>query len=213
MEEPKSATEVVSEKEYNQYALVCECGGNIVRTTIENIAKIMEQSKVRHIYAINYRTKSYASMLEKCRRKGYSPTLKNVKERVRDVAEIRVVTLIRSDIYRIRDAIEAQPGIKLIDERDYCKEPKKNGYRSLHLIVSVQVQATQSRGGTITKSVPVEIQIRTKAMDCWASLEHIFVYKNGACSDEDKRHFLRAADYLSRFDEVAEVMTESIASD
>ena len=202
-------SQALPEAEYDQYALICECGGNTVRTAIENVAKIMEESEERNIYdTIDYRTKEYSSTIEKCIRKGYSPTLEGIKKHIRDIAGIRIITLIRSDVYRIRDAIEAQPGIELIEERDYFKEPKKNGYRSLHLIVSVQVQVPQSKGGTITKSVPVEIQIRTKAMDCWASLEHMIVYKNGSHSEEDEEHFSHVAEYLNNFDIEAEKMAK-----
>lgn len=194
----------LSEDEYDEYALLCDCGGCDVKTKIENAAKIMEFSDERNIYdSIEYRIKEYSSTVKKCIRKGIEPTLKNVGERIRDIAGLRIITLIRSDVYRIRDAIVSLPGVAIIEEKDYFKEPKKNGYRSLHLIVSVLVPFKN-----MTKPVPVEIQIRTKSMDCWASLEHLIVYKNGSHSEEDEEHFSKVAEYLNNFDIEAEKMAK-----
>lgn len=195
--------EPLTENAYDEYAVLCECGLRIVRTQIENASTIMEFSDQRNIYdSIDFRIKDFESVIEKCNRKGRDITLESVKKYIRDVAGIRVVTLFESDIYRIRDAIVRQPGLELVEEKDYVKKPKENGYSSLHLIVKVQVQY---KG--ITRSVPVEVQIRTKGMDLWASIEHFICYKNnGKHADEAPELFAEMANHLRQFEKIAEKM-------
>ncbi|MCQ2570737.1 MAG: GTP pyrophosphokinase family protein [Candidatus Saccharibacteria bacterium] len=194
----------LTEEEYNKYARLCECGLRIVKTQIENASTIMEEfSDQRNIYdSIEGRIKEYDSVVEKCERKGHELTLESVRKRIRDVAGIRIVTLFQDDIYKIREAIIHQPGLELVDEKDYVKEPKENGYSSLHLIVKVQVQYQG-----ITRSVPVEIQIRTKGMDLWASIEHLACYKHdGKHADQAPELFAEMANHLRQFEKIAERM-------
>lgn len=139
---------------------------NILREDFNNAH---EYNPIEHI---NSRLKTPASVLEKVRRKNYAMNLASIRENVLDIAGVRVVCSFVSDIPTIRDMIVGQEDVTLLDERDYITHRKPNGYRSLHLIVSIPVFRSDR-----TDRVPVEIQIRTIAMDFWASLEHKIYYK------------------------------------
>ena len=99
----------------------------------------------------------------------------SAQEHIMDIAGIRVVCNFIDDVYRIADMLMSQEDIKLITKKDYIENPKSNGYRSLHLVISVPVFLLDGR-----EEVPVEVQIRTVAMDFWAALEHGIRYKNPA---------------------------------
>ncbi|MDQ3786155.1 MAG: GTP pyrophosphokinase family protein [Actinomycetota bacterium] len=139
---------------------------NILREDFNNAH---EYNPIEHI---NSRLKAPESVLEKVRRKNYAMNLASIRENVLDIAGVRVVCSFISDIPKIRDMIVGQEDITLLDERDYITNRKPNGYRSLHLIVSIPVFRSDR-----TDRIPVEIQIRTIAMDFWASLEHKIYYK------------------------------------
>ena len=127
------------------------------------------------ISVIHTRLKSQTSIMEKMARKGVPITRENIEQTLSDIAGIRVICSYIDDIYRIADALTAQDDIVLIEKKDYIRQPKPNGYRSLHLIVSVPVFFSEEM-----KLVKAEIQIRTIAMDFWASLEHGIKYKKNA---------------------------------
>ncbi len=124
------------------------------------------------IHNMQSRIKSIESIFEKLDRKGLEISIEAAKEHLTDIAGIRVVCYYIDDIYNISEMLKSQDDIKLIRETDYIKEPKPNGYRSLHLVVKVPVFFSDRK-----EIVPVEIQIRTMAMDFWASLEHQLRYK------------------------------------
>lgn len=132
------------------------------------------------IYCISSRLKRTASIVEKMERLGLPLTLASVEENLHDVAGVRVICSYRDDIYRIADALLRQSDVELIERKDYILNPKPNGYRSLHLIVSIPVFFANT-----AHDVKVEVQIRTIAMDCWASLEHQLKYKQQV-PDEDR---------------------------
>lgn len=118
-----------------------------------------------------WRIKSAASMQEKLRRNGWPVTLAAVKAHIYDGVGVRVVCPFINDIYLLAQALRQQEQFQVCRERDYVLHPKANGYRSYHLIAQVPLAGEQ------TSPVPVEIQLRTIAMDCWASLEHQLRYK------------------------------------
>ena len=124
------------------------------------------------IHHMQSRLKTPKSIFEKLRRKGLEISLESVKENLTDIAGIRVICSYIDDIYMIARMLVAQDDITLVRETDYIKNPKPNGYRSLHLIVKVPVFFSDKK-----ELVPVEVQIRTIAMDLWASLEHQLRYK------------------------------------
>ena len=121
---------------------------------------------------IKSRIKTSESIVKKLRKHGYESTIQNMIEHVNDIAGIRVICSFTSDIYRIADMIRNQSDIKVIAVKDYIDHPKSSGYKSYHMLVSVPVYLSDRIVDT-----KVEIQIRTVAMDFWASLEHKIHYK------------------------------------
>lgn len=124
------------------------------------------------IESIKTRIKSYDSIFRKIRRKKVPMTLESIEENIRDIAGVRVICSFPEDIYELADSFLRQDDIVLIEKKDYIKNPKPSGYRSLHLIVQVPIFLQKTK-----KYVYVEVQLRTIAMDFWASLEHKLRYK------------------------------------
>lgn len=169
---------------------------NILR---EDFNHTNEYNPIEHI---NSRLKSPASVLEKVQRKNYAMNLASIRENVLDIAGVRVVCSFISDIVKIRDMLVGQEDITLLDERDYITNRKPNGYQSLHLIVSIPV----FRAGRADR-IPVEIQIRTIAMDFWASLEHKIYYKyRGEVPSNLRGELTQAADAAAQLDEKMEAL-------
>ena len=124
------------------------------------------------INSIKSRLKSPRSIKEKLERKNLPLSAAAIKDHLKDVAGIRVICPFPDDVYTLAEALLKQDDITLIEQKDYIKEPKENGYRSLHLIVSVPIFLADEK-----HDMKVEIQLRTIAMDFWASLEHQLHYK------------------------------------
>ena len=124
------------------------------------------------IETIKSRLKSMDSIIEKLQRKGLPLELESIESNLKDVAGIRVICPFLSDIYRMASCLMEQDDIFLIEKKDYIKNPKKNGYRSLHLIVETPIFLQKEK-----RMMKVEVQFRTIAMDFWASLEHRMHYK------------------------------------
>ena len=121
---------------------------------------------------INTRIKEPDSIVNKMNKKGYELTYKEMIENINDIAGVRIICPLKKDIFSIRNLVKKLPGINIITEKDYVTHPKESGYSSYHLIVEVPVTLSQN-----IVYVKVEIQIRTIAMDFWASLEHKMKYK------------------------------------
>lgn len=124
------------------------------------------------IHHIEDRLKSPQSIMEKLRRKGKSFNSDNARENLHDIAGVRVICNYIEDIYAVAEFLTKQDDVTLIKIKDYIKEPKPNGYRSLHLVIETPVYLSDRK-----ELVHVEVQIRTIAMDFWASLEHQLKYK------------------------------------
>jgi putative GTP pyrophosphokinase len=133
------------------------------------------------IESIKTRVKSYDSLLRKIRRKNIPLTLDSIEKNINDIAGVRVICSFPDDIYEIAESFLNQDDITLIEEKDYIKNPKPSGYRSLHLIVQVPIFLQNTK-----KFVTVEVQLRTIAMDFWASLEHKMRYKKNIAPDQIK---------------------------
>ena len=135
-----------------------------------------EEFSLRHdrnpINDIRSRLKNHLSIKEKLERRGLELTPESIEENLSDVAGIRVICSFPEDVYTISNALLSQDDVTLIEKKDYIRNPKKNGYRSLHLIVKVPIFLAHEK-----RSMKVEIQLRTIAMDVWASLEHQLHYK------------------------------------
>ena len=122
---------------------------------------------------INTRIKQPNSIINKMNKKGYELTYKEMIENINDIAGIRIICQLKDDIFKVRNLIEEIPGMHIEKEKDYVNHPKESGYSSYHMIVKVPVTLSKQ-----TIYVKVEVQIRTLAMDFWASLEHKIKYKN-----------------------------------
>ncbi len=130
--------------------------------------------------SIKSRLKSPESIYEKLERKGYPITVENIREHLTDVAGLRVICSFPDDIYRLADLVIRQDDILLLRKKDYIQNPKDNGYRSLHLILSVPIFLSNEK-----KYMKAEVQFRTIAMDFWASLEHKLKYKKDVNNAEE----------------------------
>ncbi len=124
------------------------------------------------IESITSRLKSPESIKEKLERRGHPLTLKSIEENLFDIAGVRVICSFIDDIYLLADCLLKQDDITLIEMKDYIKNPKANGYRSLHLIIEVPIFLQNEK-----RNVKVEVQLRTIAMEFWAKLEHRLRYK------------------------------------
>lgn len=132
----------------------------------------------RHVHQYNpieyikSRVKSPESIVKKLKRHGYESTISNMMEYINDIAGIRIVCSFTSDIYRMAEMIGKQNDLTIVSVKDYIKHPKKSGYKSYHMLVTIPIFMSDRVVDT-----KVEIQIRTMAMDFWASLEHKIYYK------------------------------------
>lgn len=158
---------------YKELMMMYACAMKEIRTKFE---VLNTEFKIRYqrnpISSINTRLKRTTSIADKLDRIGKSFALESIEENINDVAGIRVICSYMDDIYTIADALLKQDDITLVSRKDYIANPKPNGYRSLHLIVKVPVFFADHK-----KEMKVEVQIRTIAMDFWASLEHQMKYK------------------------------------
>ncbi|MBP3493152.1 MAG: GTP pyrophosphokinase family protein [Oscillospiraceae bacterium] len=136
----------------------------------DEFATMYEHSPIHHI---EYRIKTLDSIAEKLTRQGYEVTIDNIFTHIQDVAGIRVICNYLDDIYYMRRLLTRTESFRITREADYIKNPKDTGYRSLHLILDVPIVISEG-----TLHLPVEVQLRTIAMDMWASLEHELRYKS-----------------------------------
>ena len=159
------------------------------------------------IETVKPRLKSPESILEKCRRKGIAISPESIEANLYDIAGVRVICAFPSDIYRMAEALLKQDDIRLIARKDYIREPKENGYRSLHLIVEIPIFLHNEK-----KPMKVEVQLRTISMDWWASLEHKIRYKKDCVLTEGNEHELKAcAEIAAGLDARMEQIHRSVA--
>jgi putative GTP pyrophosphokinase len=155
------------------FMLVYKFGLAEIGTKITILAEeLAHRGRGNPIEHVSPRLKTTASITAKARRINCPMTVDDVRTRIRDIAGIRIVCSFVSDVYTVADMLTRQPDITLLQTKDYIAQPKVNGYRSLHLIVEIPVFLSEQ-----VVSVPVEVQLRTVAMDFWASLEHKIHYK------------------------------------
>ena len=177
---------------------------NIILSSIEELRERMTKEfgsdPVEHCLA---RIKSEESMREKCRRQQIPETTESALETIHDAIGIRVVCAFISDVYSVRDHLRSMEKVEVIEEKDYIKQAKPNGYRSLHMILRYD------------HKYYVEIQLRTISMDTWAALEHHIHYKKTA-SDNDKliiAELKRCADELASTDMSMQTIRDMIRKD
>ncbi len=157
------------------------------------------------IESIKTRLKKPVSIAEKMTRRGLPLTVDAIEENLTDVAGVRVICTFRDDVYSLANSLLQQDDVRLLKVKDYISNPKDNGYRSLHLIVEIPIYLLNER-----REVKVEIQMRTIAMDFWASLEHKIRYKKNIEKldgyEEISRRLKLCADQSAALDEM---MTET----
>ena len=128
---------------------------------------------------IKTRVKTAESIVKKLKRYGYETSIENMVKYINDIAGVRVVCSFPEDIYLLADCLLRQDDIRLVEKKDYIQKPKESGYRSLHLIVAVPIFLQNEK-----REMKVEVQLRTIAMDFWASLEHKVRYKKNVPPEE-----------------------------
>lgn len=161
------------------------------------------------ISGIKSRLKRLDSIREKMLRKGYTFSIGEIENNIHDVAGVRVICSFVDDVYLLADALLKQDDITLLERKDYIANPKPNGYRSLHLIVSVPIFLEHEK-----RMMKVEIQLRTIAMDFWASLEHQLRYKKDFDFTEDMAQELLDCALLSaRLDARMDALRDRVESE
>ncbi|QWH04187.1 GTP pyrophosphokinase family protein (plasmid) [Bacillus mycoides] len=160
-------------RKWGQFLLPYKFALDEMTTKINIIAEeakyLKNHNQIEHIKT---RLKSFESIQLKLDRKGISPTMSNSREQLYDIAGMRIICSFVNDIYDIYSQLSKRNDIKIVQVKDYIENPKSNGYQSLHVIVQIPVTLSQK-----VETVYVEIQLRTLAMDFWASLEHKIYYK------------------------------------
>lgn len=148
------------------------------------------------IHHIESRIKTPDSILEKMQRRDYNLDFETLRNYIYDIAGIRVICNYINDIYQIVNLLTKQRDLKIILKKDYIVNPKDTGYRSLHIVFAIEMYLNDE-----VKSIPVEIQFRTIAMDMWASLEHELRYKSKRMlSEQDKLNLKKYSDDLYNVD-------------
>ncbi|APC41475.1 GTP pyrophosphokinase [Clostridium estertheticum] len=162
-------------EEIEELIMIYSCAIKEVSTKLEILDyEFKIKGKRNPIEYMKSRVKSPKSIMDKLTRKNLKPSIKVARENFNDIAGIRVVCSFVSDIYKVADMLKRQEDITLIEEKDYIKNPKPNGYRSLHMVLEIPIFFSDH-----VEPIRVEVQIRTIAMDFWASLEHKLYYKKG----------------------------------
>ena len=161
------------------------------------------------ISSVKSRMKTPSSIREKLTRRGIPVTVENIEACLNDVAGVRVICAFPEDVRTLAKALLKQDDVELIEQKDYILNPKENGYRSLHLIVTVPIYLAHE-----TRKMRVEIQLRTIAMDFWASLEHQLRYKkNVNFTDEMAKELKFCADLSAELDRRMDALREQVQED
>ena len=175
------------QQQYREMMQLYSAAVREVRTKVEILDEEFRTRYARNpIHHIDSRLKSPQSMMKKLKRKGLPQTLEAAEANLYDIAGVRIVCNYLDDIYHIADLLQRQRDVELVKRRDYIESPKESGYRSLHLVIRIPVFLSSH-----TELVPVEIQIRTIAMDFWASLEHQLRYKSNHETTQQLRRRLQ----------------------
>ncbi len=182
---------------WNEVTLVYSAALRQVQTKIEILNEefqhVHQYNPIEHIKS---RIKSPESIVKKLRRHGYESTIENMVNHCNDIAGIRIICSFTSDLYQIVDMLKKQKDLEIVAIKDYITYPKASGYKSYHLIVSIPVYLSDRIVNT-----RVEIQVRTVAMDFWASLEHKIHYKfEGDAPEHIKNELVECARMVSDLD-------------
>lgn len=185
---PQSAEHLEITKKFRQMSAAFEGAIDCVMGTLKTIEQEMIESGLRiPIHSVTSRIKSPDSTRQKLARHGLPYTIDNVMNNLNDIAGVRIICKYITDIYHVRDLLLKSDRYTFIKEKDYIKTPKPSGYRSLHLIVETDVSVDGEN-----RKIRCEIQLRTSAMDSWASLEHNMRYKSDLPENEQINESLKS---------------------
>ena len=195
------------EEEWRRALLLYDAALKEVNTKIEILSNEFKTvNKYNPIEHITSRIKSAESIAKKMRHSNRELTVENIVKYINDVAGIRIVCSFTSDVYRIANAISKQNDVQVLKIKDYVTQPKENGYMSYHMIVTVPIFLSNEVINT-----KVEIQIRTIAMDFWASLEHKIYYKfEGNAPEHIRKGLKECSDIASYLDQKMLSLNEEI---
>ena len=173
----------------SKYEIACR----LVVDRIEKINKeISEEKERKYIKDIEYRVKTPESCLNKMKKKGYTLKADIAKDKLNDIAGVRAVCYFLDDVYQLADLMIGSHDFEFVKLKDYVKKPKSSGYQSLHVIIKVPVE---------DEFIKVEIQLRTRAMDFWADIEHHFIYKTKEVGMEIfEQEFLKCSKSIQKID-------------
>lgn len=204
-------------KDYATYRTYCDCGRRVVMSYAKNSELMIRMSgTVDHddiVKGVIYRMKDFDTVVEKTIRKKYPLTMDSIKTNITDIAGVRIITYYRDDVYRVRNEIVRSSGLKVLEEIDYIKNPKPNGYRSLHLVLEVPISIPSKSETTVEGEntaedkkapaiiVPVEVQIRSMFEEVWGEGDHLINYKNDTPSEEAIAAFKDIGDLLDQLDD------------
>jgi len=170
--------------------------------TVENKLSIMNEEYFtvygrKPIQMITSRVKKEQSIIDKMKRHGYELTMDNAVQKLYDIAGVRAICAFEHDVYHLAEVLLQHADIRLHHRKDFIRNPKESGYRSLHLLISVPIYLAAGK-----RDVRVEVQLRTITMDLWASMEHELRYKQQIAFPEDlNREILECADLSAALDE------------
>lgn len=196
----------VLREEFSRFMFAYKFGMDEVTTKVSILQQEFKHlQKYNPIEHVTSRLKTPESVLDKIARKQCEPRFEEIRAKITDIAGVRVTCSFTSDVYLIADALTRQDDLTVLQLKDYVAEPKPNGYRSLHLIVEVPVFLSS---GVV--KVPVEVQVRTVAMDFWASLEHKIFTNTPVRSPHIARSLEEAATTAARLDDEMESLHHDV---
>lgn len=192
-----SSEELKSAKPFLELMMYNRCAIREIETKLQVLDEEFSMTADRNpIQSIKSRIKKPVSIIEKLKLRGYEVTLENIKEQLTDIAGVRVICSFVEDIYKLAEMLTSQDDIRVVQIKDYIKNPKPNGYRSYHLIIEVPIFLSDGK-----KYMKVEVQFRTIAMDFWASLEHQLKYKKKIDNPEQiAKELKECADVICEMD-------------
>lgn len=194
---------------WNEVLLIYRSALKEVNTKLEILNdEFQHVHRYNPIEHIKSRIKTSESIVKKLKKKGYESTIENMVEYVDDIAGIRIICSFTSDIYHIAEMLATQNDIKVLEIKDYIKNPKPSGYKSYHMLITVPIFLSDKK-----IEAKVEIQIRTVAMDFWASLEHKIHYKfEGNAPSHIQDELVECAHMVSDLDNKMQILNEEVQS-